>query len=95
VHETANLIREEPQMTDPLTTLLGSLDAMLEADDVPAVEEANKEIWEYLSAFNGISGQKQAIEQLAEAFEMRAGGSVTREMIGKHIDQHKRRLAGM
>jgi hypothetical protein len=95
MHETANLIREEPKMNDPLTTLLGSLDVMLEADDVPAVEEANKEIWDYLSAFDGISGQKQAIKELAEAFEMRAGGSVTHAMIGKHIDQHKRRLAEM
>ena len=78
----------------PLATLLRSLDALLDASDVPTVEEADREIWEYLAAFDGITEQTQAIHDLAEAFENRPSDSPLHSMICKQIAQHKRRLGG-
>lgn len=78
----------------PLAKLLRSLDAMLVADDVPSVQEAETEIWEYLSAFDGLSAQAQALDELADAFERRPSNSPLHEMICHHIAQHKHRLSG-
>lgn len=78
----------------PLARLLSSLDAMLDTDDAPAAAEANVEIWEYLSAFDGLSEQRQAIDQLVTAFATRPNGSPIYEMIYRQIAQHQRRLDG-
>jgi hypothetical protein len=78
----------------PLAKLLSSLDAMLDTEDAPAAAEANVEIWEYLSAFDGISAQTQAINELASAFATRPADSTFHEMVRRQIAQHQRRLAG-
>ena len=80
-----------PQMT-PLTTALVELDALLEADDVPSVEGAHRVIWDYFSSFDGISGQTQALHDLAEAFDRRPSSSPLHSTICKLIAQHRRRL---
>lgn len=78
----------------PLARLLSSLDAMLDTEDAPAAAEANVEIWEYLSAFDGLSEQRQAIDQLATAFATRPTDPPNYQMICRQIAQHQRRLAG-
>ena len=78
----------------PLAKLLSSLDAMLDTEDAPTAAEANVEIWEYLSAFDGISEQRQAVDELATAFATRPADSPIHEMICRQIAQHQRRLAG-
>src|SRR3954465_2435310 len=78
----------------PLATLLHALDGLLEAEDVPAVEEADREIWRYLSAFDGITDQTRALHDLAEAFQSRPTMSPRHRVIGSLIAQHRRRLAG-
>lgn len=76
----------------PLEKLLRSLDAMLLANDVPSIQEAETEIWDYLSAFDGLSAQTKAIDELAAAFQQRPANSPIHEMICHHIAQHKHRL---
>jgi len=78
----------------PLTTLLHALNGLLDAEDVPAVEEADREIWKYLSAFHGLTDQAQALHDLAEAFAPRCAASPRHSMICNLIAQHQRRLAG-
>ena len=77
----------------PLAKLLSSLDAMLDMEDAPAVAEADVETWKYLSAFDGLSEQRQAIDELATAFATRPADSPIHEMIYRQIAQHQRRLA--
>lgn len=77
----------------PLATVLHTLDALLEADDVPAVEEADREIWDYLSAFDGITAQTRALHELSEAFELRPDTSPLHRTICNLLAQHGRRLA--
>jgi hypothetical protein len=60
---------------------------------VPVVEEANREIWGYLSAFDGISGQTQALRHLVKSFESRPATSALHRAICKLLAQHHRRLA--
>lgn len=77
----------------PLAKLLSSLDAMLDTSDMPVIAEANLEIWEYLSAFNGLSQQRRAIDELAEAFGTRPADTTFHEAICKQIAQHQHRLS--
>jgi hypothetical protein len=79
----------------PLAKLLASLDAMLAAEDLPGVQEAEVEIWEYLSAFDGLTAQTQAIDELAAAFQERPASSPLHDMICHHIAQHKHRLTNV
>lgn len=81
--------------TTPLDKLLRSLDAMLDAEDVPTVPEADLEIWDYLSAFDGITAQLHALNELATAFEERPSESPLHVMICAHIAQHKHRLTAL
>jgi hypothetical protein len=75
-----------------LATLLHALDG-LQAEDVPVVEEADREIWGYLSAFDGITSQTQALRHLAEAFQSRPATSALHRVICNLLAQHHRRLA--
>lgn len=77
----------------PLAKLLSSLDAMLDTADAPVIAEANLEIWEYLSTFDGLSQQRRAIDELAEAFNTRPADTVFHEVICKQIAQHQNRLS--
>ncbi len=83
----------QPRVT-PLATLLRALDGLLAAEDVPVVEDADREVWSYLSAFHGLTDQAQALHNLAEAFEPRCTTSPRHGMICTLIAQHRRRLAG-
>jgi len=78
----------------PLAKLLSSLDAMLDTEDAPAAAEANVEIWGYLSAFDGLSQQKQALDDLTVAFATRPADTTFHEMVRRQIAQHQRRLTG-
>jgi len=80
--------------TTPLAKLLSSLDAILDTEDAPAAAEANVEIWEYLSAFDGLSQQKQALDDLTSAFATRPADTTFHEMVRRQIAQHQRRLTG-
>ena len=91
VGPSENRRREARRM--PLATLLHALDGLLEAEDVPAVEEADREIWRYLSAFDGITDQTRALCDLTEAFEPRPATSALHRMVCNLLAQHRRRLA--
>ena len=77
----------------PLTTVLHTLDALLETKDVRVVEAADREIWDYLSTFDGLSKQSRALDELAEAFALRPASSPLHRTICTLLAQHQRRLA--
>lgn len=77
-----------------LAKLLSSLDATLDTEDAPAAAEANADIWKYLSAFDGLSQQKQALDDLTAAFATRPADSTFHVMVRRQIAQHQRRLTG-
>lgn len=77
----------------PLTSTLIELDALLDADDVPAVDEAHRLLWDYLSSFDGITQQTRALRELSAAFNERPAASQAHGMICRFIEQHQRRLA--
>jgi hypothetical protein len=75
-----------------LATLLHALDG-LQAEVVPVVEEADREIWGYLSAFDGITSQTQALRHLANTIQSRPATPALRRVICNLLAQHRRRLA--
>ncbi|CAO4132885.1 hypothetical protein [Methylorubrum extorquens] len=77
----------------PLTSTLIELDALLEAEDVPTVDEAHRLLWDYLSSFDGITQQTRALQELSAAFNERPAVSPAHSMICRLIEQHHRRLA--
>ena len=83
---------EDWRRVSRLATLLHALDG-LQAEDVPVVEEADREIWGYLSAFDGITSQTQALRHLANSFQSRPVTPALRSVICNLLAQHRRRLA--
>lgn len=75
-----------------LPALLHAPDA-LDSEDVPVANDVDREIWGYLSAFDGITAQTQALRHVAEAFQSQPSTSALRRVICNLLAQHRKRLA--
>ncbi|WP_336487305.1 hypothetical protein [Methylobacterium nigriterrae] len=76
-----------------LDIILQTLDGLIAADDPVGVENADRAVWDYLSAFDGLSAQQRAADDLAQAIESWPVRSSLTPAIRDLVARHRARLA--